>query len=291
MPTLRHYTIFKTVSETLNFTKAAKKLYVTQSAVSHAIRELEDYTGSILFQRLPKQVRLTSSGQLLLKEILPILASCEALEKRIGHLEEKAPVHIVSSITIAAFVLPRILKRFEELLPDVPVYVNVVSASNAIQILQKGEADVAYTEGPRPEGPFICTPFADYPLKIVCAPGYPLSGRKIALPEFCSQRLLLRESGSAIREVLNSRLFLLGHKVLPVWTSVNSTALLEAAKSGLGITVLPEVLVEEALKEKTLVAIEVIDLALKNDMNIVFHKDKNVTASLQKLLHCTTAQV
>ena len=118
MLTLRHLTIFKTVAETGNFTKAAQKLYITQSAVSHTIRELEEYTGTSLFDRLSRQVRLTAQGRLLLDEILPILASCDALEERIRHLEMQAPLRIVSSITIAAFWLPRILNQLKEKLPD-----------------------------------------------------------------------------------------------------------------------------------------------------------------------------
>lgn len=287
MPTLRHYAILKAVSETHNFTKAAEKLYITQSAVSHAVKELEEYTGSMLFDRLPKQARLTSAGRLLLAEALPILAACEALDKRIGQLEKKAPIHIVSSITIAAFVLPRILKRFEGLLPDVPVYVNVVSAANALRILQEGGADIAYIEGPKPAGQFICTLFDDYTLKAVCAPHYPLPSAEMAIDEFCSQKLLLRETGSAIRDILDSRLFLLGYTVYPLWTSVNSTALLEAAKAGLGITVLPEVLIREEIKKKTLMPLQIKGLTLKNDMYTVIHKDKNVTPSLQNLLSCT----
>ena len=79
MMTLRHLYIFKTVCETKNFTKAAQKLYITQSAVSHAIRELEEYAQTALFDRLSKRVQLTRSGELLLEEILTVLAACESL--------------------------------------------------------------------------------------------------------------------------------------------------------------------------------------------------------------------
>lgn len=298
MLSLRHFIIFKTVSETGNFTKAAAKLYITQSAVSHTIRELEEYTGTVLFDRLSKRVQLTANGKLLLEEVAPILAACESLDKRIGHMDQKAPLHIVSSITIASFWLPQVLQKLKEQLPDTPVNVTVVSAAEAVKILGAGEADVAFVEGAEPQGPFSCCHFAEDELKIVCAPEYFEGGLetepgtpdmtkltvRLNLSEFCNENLLLREVGSAIRDTLDSQLFLLGHTVHPRWVSVNSTALLKAAKAGLGIAVLPEELVREELAAGRLAEVRVEGLTLKNDFIAVWHKDKYMTPSLKILL-------
>ena len=152
MMTLRHLYIFKTVCETKNFTKAAQKLYITQSAVSHAIRELEEYAQTALFDRLSKRVQLTRSGELLLEEILPVLAACESLDSRIKSLEKQAPIHVVSSITIAIHWLPSILASFRKQWPDVTVQVEVVSAANALETLRSGKADLALLEGFVPPG-------------------------------------------------------------------------------------------------------------------------------------------
>lgn len=282
--TLRHFEIFRAVAEIGNFTKAAEKLYITQSAVSHAIKELEERSGTALFDRLSKSVKLTKSGQLLLEEINPILASFEALESHITYLEKQAPIHIVSSITIAAFWLPKILQNFYKEWPDITVHVEVVSAATAIEILRLGKADIALIEGASPQGPFICTPFASYPLKIVCAPNYYMDSQELSIEKFCSEKLLLREKGSAIRNTLDSILYLSGHTVYPIWTSVNSLALIEAAKAGLGITVLPDVLVKDALSHKELITLSIDNLSLKNELIAVWHRDKYLTAPLKKLL-------
>ena len=164
MMTLRHLYIFKTVTETNNFTKAAEKLYITQSAVSHAIRELEEYAQTALFDRLSKRVQLTRSGELLLEEILPVLAACESLDKRIKGLEKQAPIHVVSSITIAIHWLPNILVGFRKQWPGVTVQVEVVSAANALETLKSKKADLALLEGSVPQGPFFHASFDKYPL-------------------------------------------------------------------------------------------------------------------------------
>lgn len=282
--TLRHFEIFRAVAELENFTKAAEKLYITQSAVSHAIKELEERAGTALFDRLSKSVRLTRSGYLLLQEIEPILSSCEALEAHIGCIEKQAPIHLVSSITIAAFWLPKILKKFQKEWPDTVVHVEVVSAAAAIEVLRSGNADIALIEGSCPQGPFIGTSFAAYPLHIVGAPGCLGGSEKRTLEEFCSEKLLLREKGSAIRDTLDSALYLSGHTVYPLWTSVNSLALIEAAKAGFGLTVLPDVLLQDALSSKELISISVDGLSLKNELIAVRHRDKYLSAPLSALL-------
>ena len=109
---LRHLLIFKTVVDTGSFTKAAKQLFITQSGVSHAIRELEQQTNAVLFDRLSKAIILTPAGKLLLEKVIPILSLYYDLEKQIDVLEMSAPLKVVSSITIATFWLPKILKQF-----------------------------------------------------------------------------------------------------------------------------------------------------------------------------------
>lgn len=284
MLSFRYLEIFETVAKTGNFTKAAQELFITQSAVSHAIQELEEQTKTPLFDRRPKGVELTPAGRMLQMEATPILSSCSALEARLLHLEEAAPVRVVSSITIAAFWLPRVLKRFELRRPGTPVRVEVVKAAEAVKRLKEGSADLALLEGAAPKGRFHVRVFDDHPLKIVCASDYERSDSKMSVDDFCAQRLLLREKGSAIRDTLDSRLFLLGRTADPVWTSVNSTALIEAAKAGLGITVLPEVLVQKELSKNRLISLKVEEFELGNELLVAWHKDKYTTPAAEELI-------
>ena len=131
---LRHLEILEAVARAGTFTGAAQKLFLTQSAVSHAVAELERQAGAPLFDRMPRGVRLTPCGTLLLEEAQGILAACRELEGRLAGLEEEAPVKLVSSITIASFPLPEILRRVREILPGLQVQVRVVSAASAVEI-------------------------------------------------------------------------------------------------------------------------------------------------------------
>ena len=285
---VRQYRIFKEVAETGSFTKADANLYITQSAVSHAVRDLEERAGTILFDRLSKSIRITESGRLLLEEVTPILAACDALDSRIGSLEKKAPVHLVSSITIAAFYLPGILQSFEASWPGLPVTVEVVPAAAAVEVLRCGKADFALIEGAVPQGPFVCEAFDSYKMHILCAPGYLPVDKMLSMEEFCGERLLLREKGSAIRDTLDSTLYLAGYTAYPSWTSVNSTALIKAAEAGLGLTVLPDLLVGNELREERLLTVQAEGLELKNELLVIRHREKHMTAPLRSLLELIT---
>ncbi len=85
---IRYLEILEAIAETGTFTSAAKQLYITQSAVSHAVAELEKQAGTALFERLPKGVVLTRAGISLLHEARSILTACRNLDRRICHLEE-----------------------------------------------------------------------------------------------------------------------------------------------------------------------------------------------------------
>lgn len=283
--TLRHLMILKAIAETGSFTKAASALYITQSAVSHAVKELEEQAKTPLFDRMSKRIYLTESGRLFLEESLPILAAFERLESRMDNLTEQAPLHLVSSITIASYWLPGLLREFQKKWGELPVHVEVVRAASAIETLREGKADMALIEGALPEGPFESLPFASYSMGVFCAPGYGgLCGGTMSLERFCRERLLLREKGSAIRDALDSALYLAGYTAYPSWCSVNSGALIEAAKAGLGLTVLPEILVRDALKKGELVTVEVGGLSLKNEMLAVWHREKHRSAPLSDFL-------
>ena len=282
--TFRHLEIFKTVVETSSFTKAAEKLFITQSAVSHAIHDLEEMTEAPLFDRLGRKVRITRTGELLLQEAEPILSASKTLRSRLHTLEKAAPIHVACNITIANFYLPALLQTFAKAYPQISVTVDVIPAASAIKSLQSGKADLAFIEGAMPREPFSSKEIGVYHLKAVCSPDYPLEQTTLSLPALCRERLLLREPGSAIRDTLDSQLYLAGCTARPSWCSVNDSALLAAAKAGMGIAILPEAYVAEEQKKQHLVELSIPDLVLENHMYAVWHKEKSLPQAVTTFL-------
>lgn len=278
--------IFREIAKTNNFTKAATNLFLTQSAVSHAIKDLEEEAGTQLFERLHRSVKLTPAGELLLREIQPIIEEFESVEARLPDLEKQPPLKIASCITYAQTELPQLLQRFSELQPEAHFNVQVFPASESIARLETGEVDLAFIEGKVQQASFQAKKIADYRLCVVAAPDF--AEEQLSLPELLQRPLLLRERGSAVREAFESFVVLQGFKPFPIWESVDSQALVSAVKAGFGLSVLPYRLVKEEILLGKLTEVKITDWQLTNDITALVRKSRyqsRILAEFWKMLH------
>lgn len=264
--------IFREIAKTENFTKAANHLFMTQSAISHAIKDLEHEAGTQLFERLHRSVKLTPAGELLLREIQPILQEFESVEARLTDLEKQPPLKIASCITYAQTELPQLLRQFGEKYPEVHFNVQVFPASDSIARLEAGEVDLAFIEGHVTQSAFEAKKFADYRLCVVAASDTAESS--LSFPALLQRPLLLRERGSAVRETFESAAVLQGYKVFPIWESVDSQTLISAVKAGFGLSVLPYRLVRAEIQRGELKVIQIEDWQLANDITALVRKSR-----------------
>ncbi len=142
IPSLDLLLAFEAVAECSSFTRAAERLRITQSAVSHQIRRLEAETGLTLLTRSPHHVELTGAGSELLKSVRPALRDLEAAFSGRGRVpREPLGVELESSFSMN-WMTPR-LARFSALFPDVALSINI---SNA-RVEFVGETEIAIKWG------------------------------------------------------------------------------------------------------------------------------------------------
>ena len=282
---IRHLRIFKMVCEEESITKAAEKLYITQPAVSNAISELESHLGVYLFDRISRKIYLNETGRLFLTKVIKMLDLYDNLEQNVKELEENATIKIGSSITIANFILPKAIVDFETIYKNTPTKITIGNAEKIEEMLYNNEIDLGLIEGVIYNEELIKVPFSSYKLAIICSPKHKLALKDpIDINKLIQERLLLREKGSAIRDVFDSALLLHNLTANPEWTSINSQALIYAVKQNLGISILPKILVEEEISKGEIFEIKVNDFELVNINHIVFHKDKFQTKSFKTLI-------
>lgn len=282
---IRHLRIFKMVCEEESITKAAEKLFMTQPAVSSAISELEGHLGVYLFDRISRRIYLNETGKLFLTKAIKLLDLYDDLEQNIIELEDNATIKIGSSITIANFILPKAIVEFEKVYKNTPTKVIVGNARNIEEMLYNNEIDLGLIEGVIYNEELTKIPFSSYKLAIICSPRHTLAlEESIDINQLIQERLLLREKGSAIRDVFDSALLVHNLKANPEWVSINSQALIQAVKQNLGISVLPKILIEREIETGEICEINVNDFELVNINHIVFHKDKVQTNSLETLI-------
>lgn len=283
---IRQLIIFKTVCEEESITKAAETLSMTQPSISRTISELEEDLGTKLFDRVSRKVYLNETGKLLLSKTVPLLELYDDLEENSKNLDRLAALRIGSSMTIANYILPSIMKTFKLECANTPTSVLVDDDKNIENRLLHHEIDLALMEGVITNEQLEKIPFSTYPLSVLCSPSHPFASRDfITVDELSSEPLLLREKGSAIRDMIDSAFLLKNISVTPSWTSVNPQVLLQAVKQELGITILPRITGEKELEHGTLAEVHVEDLQLDCVNHVVFLKDKFQTVAFQTLIN------
>ena len=113
--TLRHIKIFLAVCDCdCNTTKAAEELFMTQPAVSLAIKELEQYYGVVLFDRIGRRLRISEAGLHFKEYAVPISALFDDMEKGMRNWDAFGVLRVGASITIGAQFLPGYVRAFKE---------------------------------------------------------------------------------------------------------------------------------------------------------------------------------
>ena len=123
--TLRHLRIFVTVYQELSMTKASKKLHLAQPSVSLAVKELEQYYGICLFDRISRRLYPTQEGEMLYDYALHIVSLFDEMEENISDKGKSGIIRAGASVTIGNFLMPGLVARFTAEYPEVRVQVTV----------------------------------------------------------------------------------------------------------------------------------------------------------------------
>jgi len=284
--TIRHIKIFLSVWENgCNTTKAAEAMHMTQPAVSLAIRELEQYYGISLFDRMGRRLRITEAGQRFGEYCSHISALFDDMERGMRDWDAFGLLRVGASITIGSQFLPGYVKAFCGRYPGTNVKVQVASTDALEQKLLQNELDFALIEGIAHSPSLVSEEYMDDYLTVVCpGDGGFYHGQKLSIEEFRKQRFLLREPGSGTREVFDRAVENAGFTVEPIWEAMSTTALVNAVINGLGIAVLPHRMVIGPLEQGSVVAVNVEGLDFRRKFHIVYHKEKYLTASAKAFL-------
>lgn len=285
--TIRHMIIFRTVCENgFNSTKAAEVLHMTQPAVSLAIKELEQYYGVHLFDRIGRRLQITDAGKHFLQYAIHISDLFSDMETGLRDWDSKGILRIGASITIGSQFLPRYVKAFTEICPGLDVRVTVDQSERLEQKIMANELDCALIEGIAHDPNIVSEAYMEDHLSIICSrdKGWK-QGQVVSIEDFQRQRFLLREIGSGTREVFDRVVEQAGIHITPVWEAMSTTALVNAVINGLGIAVLPHRMILPALRQGLVCTVKVEGLSFSRNFHIIYHKDKFLTASAKRFIN------
>ena len=265
---------FLAVCETMNFTRAAEKLRLTQPAVSQHIRWLEERYRARLFCYQGKRLSLTSAGEVLQSTALTMEHDAAYLRKKILHAGERPPAPVFgATLTVADFALPRHLSQWLRQDGQRTLRMVVGNTSELLAMLDAGEIDFALVEGYVPHKAYTSRLFSREEYIAVCGPDFPLPQGPLALKNLLACRLILREEGSGTRSVLEKHLEARGLSVGDFALRVEAGslhAIKELAADGCGITFLYRRAARRELEEGRLRALSLTDLQICHEFRLVF---------------------
>ncbi len=202
---LRHLRYFTALAETLSFTRAAERVHVTQSTLSHQIRQLEDEVGRPLFERLGKRVVLTEDGELF-------VACAENALREVDHglgllretrSEASGDIRIAATHTFNLRFIPECVAAFLQRYPTVTVHVEEASAEAVLDGLQQRRIDVGVAYRPDHAEDLWFEPLYNEEMVLVVGPTHPFARRRrVRMVELHRQRLVLLPRQFATRTLL-----------------------------------------------------------------------------------------
>ena len=229
--TLRYMKIFVSVYEHNSITKAADVLHLAQPSVSLAIKEMEEYYGTRFFERIGRHISPTGAGNELYRYALHIIELFDEMEQKIKDWDHCGTLRIGASITIGTHILPLMLKQYQEIYPMLKITVIIKQSAAIEQLVLENKIDIALIENQPEYADIMAIPFMTDHLCAIVPVTHPLADKKwVTLEEVSAYPFLMREKGSAGREILDAGFELKNITVHPVWESTSTQAIVKAVQ-------------------------------------------------------------
>lgn len=273
---LRQLQIFLTAANTLNFTQTATILGYVQSNVTAQIKALEDEFGVPLFDRLGRQVTLTEAGQRLMIYAERMLSLAEETHHAVGANEiMEGTLTITAPESICTHRLPPLLRQFRDAFPQIRLIFQPMRFDDFGDVLRDGSVDIVFDLGVEFQSPMLCIEtLITEPLMVVASPDNPLTAlASVSSSDFDGQAILLTERGCRYRNIFERRLSQEGVYPYTDLEFESVEAIKQCAVAGLGIAVLPYMVVKKALENGELIALNISGLTSLNTQ-MMWHKDK-----------------
>lgn len=270
--------IFVTVYKEESVTSAARKLNISQPAVSFALRELEYQYSIQLFKRQGRGIQKTEAARHLYEFASHITSLYQEMELDFKIKNRALPLRIGSDITIASTLLPGLISCFIPHSDGVRPYVFIDHSHRIETMVLENDLDLALIEGYIHSEKILSEPFAKEKLILICTPCHPLAKKQlITLEDLKEEQFLLPEKGSRIRELIESAFRLHELPLRPFFESSSLSAIIHGVLANLGISFLPKTMLTEYLNRGDLRELPLCQTKLHLSYHLIYHQNKYLT--------------
>ena len=246
---LELYRVFKEVAETGNISLAAKNLYISQSAVSQSVKQLETALQARLFARSPRGVSLTWEGQMLYQYVRSALGLLATGEYKLSQAQQLllGTLTIGASDTVTSFFLTPFLETFHRQHPGIRLKIVSGRSAKVLSMLRSGAVDIAFASSPSEPGLSTWSCFATHSV-FVAGSGYDCDFDHVyTRQEIADFPLILLERKASSRVFLEQYFLQSGITLTPEIELSSRSLLVSLAKIGLGVAGVTLEFVQDAL--------------------------------------------
>lgn len=262
---IRHLRLMDMIAREGGLTAASKRLFVTQSALSHQLREMEERLGTPVFLRIKRRLILTEAGRRVLTAARNVLHELNATEQEVKRLASGSGgvLRISTQCNTCYHWLPAVIRKFQKKYPGVDVQINVEATRDPYAALWNGDLDLAFLYSiPEKRGLALYPLFRDE-LVALLHPDHPLVARKFLTPQdFTNENLILYMTPKEESLLFQKVLLPSGISPAKITQVMLSEAIVEMVKAGLGISVMSRWFSAPYVRERSLRAVRVTSRGL-----------------------------
>lgn len=279
------YRVFYVTALEKNFSKAAKKLFITQPSVSHAIKQLEERLEIELFVRTSRGVLLTNEGAILFGYINPAFSLIDNAERKMSELKNLKSGQVTiggSDSTCKHFVLPHI-QTFQNIFPEIQIKLQHGSTPQILDKLKYGLIDIGIVHLPIDQNQIKLTEFSNISSTFIVGKKYKdLAEKTLSLEEILNYPIISFSEKSSSRKFLNQLFQEQGLKVTPDIEVGSVELLIECAKIGMGIAFVTKELVFKELTEGELFEVRLEEKLENRKIGLITKKDIPLSIAANK---------
>ena len=281
------YKVFFHVATTLSFSEASKQLFISQSAVSQAIKALEKKLDQTLFIRSTKKVQLTPEGEILLRHVEPAMNLIKRGESQlVDSASSGGQIRIGASDTICRYFLVPYLERFHKEFPNAHIKVTNETSLKCVELLETGQVDLIVINYPNSNlsNLYSMKKIAKFDDVFVANSAFSeLQDKKISFKNLLKYPILMLEKQSTTSEFLHNMFQQHQLDLVPEIELSSNDLLLDLAKIGLGIAFVPDYCVQG--KEQDLFFVETEEALPSRELAIVHNDHIPVSKVAQEFLN------
>ncbi|WP_411828159.1 LysR family transcriptional regulator [Luteolibacter sp. AS25] len=276
VPDLRQLRALVAVAEEGSFTLAAKKLFVTQSAVSHSLRTLEEQLNCRLLDRSGKKVAVTSEGELLLHRCKRVLHELDQATCDLDGLRRwgQTRIRVGAPHSLCHFIIPSVLREFRDCFPRCEPHIEAGDTDALLDRLSKGELDLVVGLKPKNHGNDGYRPMFSDRLAFVISPFHPWAAKEDQMVETLGeQQFIIYSKATETHRLIESWLSKIGGRIKAPLVLGDMQAIKEMAKLGTGVGLVASWVAAKEIADGTLRAVEIPGPEMNRDWG-VFHSSQ-----------------